>query len=103
MKSPESYTGLFIDSWLGKGLIKATPEALWQTIVNPYTRYIHDEMLKDVSVISDLGNGMKLGKTNMINLADLFYLCRRYRLVHQNAKICFNLFIYIIIRVNKYG
>ena len=47
-------------SWLGKGLIKCPPETIWQTIVNPYTRYIHDEMLKDVSIISDLGNGMKL-------------------------------------------
>lgn len=49
-----------ICSWLGKGLIKETPDTVWEAIVNPYTRCIHDDMLKEVTVISDLGNGMKL-------------------------------------------
>jgi len=43
-------------------LIKATPEKVWQTIINPYSRHIYDDMLKELTLINDLGDGMKLRK-----------------------------------------
>ena len=33
-------------SFLGKGLIKVKPPAVWQAVRNPMTRYVYDKMLK---------------------------------------------------------
>jgi len=33
-------------SFLGKGLIKVKPPAVWQAIRNPMTRHVYDKMLK---------------------------------------------------------
>lgn len=38
--------GCFVCSWLGKGLIKSDPDTVWEVLTNPYSRYIHDELLK---------------------------------------------------------
>ncbi|KAF6036331.1 hypothetical protein EB796_005355 [Bugula neritina] len=76
-------------SWLGKGLIKATPEKVWQTIINPYSRHIYDDMLKELTLINDLGDGMKLLRlfysTNQVLRRD----CREFYVL-QAQRVCEN-------------
>lgn len=48
------------ESYLGKGLIKASPDAVWQCVSNPKIRFLHDDLLKAADVVADMGGGMKL-------------------------------------------
>ncbi|XP_067940913.1 uncharacterized protein [Watersipora subatra] len=51
-------------SWIGRGMIKESPEVVRQAVANPYSRYIYDEMLKDLTILSNLDDGLKLLKLN---------------------------------------
>ncbi|CAH1791273.1 unnamed protein product [Owenia fusiformis] len=47
-------------SYLGKGIVPVTPQILFDTIRNPRTRFTYDDMLKQLDVIHDFGNGLKI-------------------------------------------
>ncbi|XP_033110495.1 uncharacterized protein LOC117111641 isoform X3 [Anneissia japonica] len=45
-------------SFLGKGLIRASPESVFKAVKNPRTRFIYDNMLKKMNIVRDLGNDL---------------------------------------------
>ncbi|XP_070579070.1 stAR-related lipid transfer protein 9-like isoform X2 [Ptychodera flava] len=47
-------------SFLGKGLIKAPPKAVYEAVKNPLTRFTYDNMLKKLDVVANLGTGLQI-------------------------------------------
>ncbi|XP_071962123.1 uncharacterized protein [Antedon mediterranea] len=52
-------------SFLGKGLIRASPDVVFKAVKNPRTRFIYDNMLKKMNIVRDLGNDLLI--YNMIH------------------------------------
>ncbi|KAJ7365516.1 hypothetical protein OS493_005625 [Desmophyllum pertusum] len=49
-----------INSFLGKGMIKAKPPAVWQAVRNHMTRHVYDRMLKKTKLIRQIDDQTKL-------------------------------------------
>ncbi|XP_033628126.1 uncharacterized protein LOC117290700 isoform X1 [Asterias rubens] len=46
--------------FLGKGLIRASPEEVYKAVKNPRTRFIYDNMLKKMDIIKELDNNVQV-------------------------------------------
>lgn len=49
-----------IHSFLGKGMIKVKPPAVWQAVRNPMTRYMYDRMLKKAKIVRQIDDQTKI-------------------------------------------
>lgn len=52
--------GQKIYSFLGKGLIKVKPPAVWQAVRNPMTRYVYDKMLKKTKIVRQIDDQIRI-------------------------------------------
>ncbi|XP_074630901.1 uncharacterized protein LOC141889499 [Acropora palmata] len=52
--------GQKIYSFLGKGLIKVKPPAVWQAIRNPMTRHVYDKMLKKTKIVRQIDDQIRI-------------------------------------------
>ena len=48
--------------FMGMGLIKHHPLRVFEVLRNPQNRFVYDNMVKDISVLKDFGNGMYILK-----------------------------------------
>lgn len=49
-----------IQCYLGKGVIQASPKAVWNAIKNPRTKFTYDESLKKVDVLENVSESVKI-------------------------------------------
>lgn len=58
-KREESHAGI-MHCFMGRGVIKASPRTVWEAVKNPLSRYIYDNMLKKISIIEHVEEGLKV-------------------------------------------
>ncbi|XP_048585705.1 kinesin-like protein KIF16B isoform X2 [Nematostella vectensis] len=58
-KREELPTG-FIYCFMGRGIIETSPRTVWEAVRNPLSRYIYDNMLKKISIVEHVEEGLKV-------------------------------------------
>ncbi|XP_006812218.1 uncharacterized protein LOC102809355 [Saccoglossus kowalevskii] len=85
--------------FLGKGLIKASPKAVYEAVKNPLTRFTYDNMLKKLDVVSNLGTGLQI--LHMVHeTTQLFRKDSRDFFVLQTSRIDGDLYIVALTSVD---
>ncbi|KAL5008090.1 hypothetical protein ScPMuIL_013671 [Solemya velum] len=51
--------GSTVQSYLGKGVINTSPDQVWNTIRNPQSRFMYDESIKKLSILSNMSSSLK--------------------------------------------
>ncbi|KAK3749991.1 hypothetical protein QZH41_000418 [Actinostola sp. cb2023] len=47
-------------SFMGRGIIEASPMTVWEAVRNPLSRYIYDNMLKKINIVEHVEDGLKV-------------------------------------------
>ncbi|XP_067031980.1 kinesin-like protein KIF16B [Acropora muricata] len=58
-KREEGRTGI-MHCFMGRGVIKAPPQTVWEAVKNPLSRYIYDSMLKKINIVEHVEEGLKV-------------------------------------------
>ncbi|KAK2550750.1 Kinesin-like protein KIF16B [Acropora cervicornis] len=64
-KREEGRTGI-MHCFMGRGVIKAPPQTVWEAVKNPLSRYIYDSMLKKINIVEHVEEGLKIVSSGWI-------------------------------------
>ncbi|XP_067681261.1 uncharacterized protein [Haliotis asinina] len=53
-------SGTYVQSYLGKGLVEAPPQTVWEALKNPRTRFTYDESLKKVDILQTISENLRI-------------------------------------------
>ncbi|KXJ24780.1 kinesin-like protein KIF16B [Exaiptasia diaphana] len=60
LRKREELPNGFIYCFMGRGIIEASPMTVWEAVRNPLSRYIYDNMLKKISIVEHVEDGLKV-------------------------------------------
>ncbi|XP_046369980.2 uncharacterized protein LOC124144554 isoform X1 [Haliotis rufescens] len=52
--------GSHVQSYLGKGVVEAPPQTVWEALRNPRTRFTYDESLKKVDILQTISENLRI-------------------------------------------
>ncbi|XP_022810488.1 kinesin-like protein KIF16B [Stylophora pistillata] len=60
VRKREEYSGGLLHCFMGRGVISAPPQTVWEAVKNPLSRYIYDNMLKKINIVEHVEEGLKI-------------------------------------------
>ncbi|KAL9954917.1 hypothetical protein ACROYT_G042503 [Oculina patagonica] len=60
VRKREEGGGGILHCFMGRGVIEASPQTVWEAVKNPLSRYIYDNMLKKINIVEHVEEGLKV-------------------------------------------
>eukprot|EP00794_Sanderia_malayensis_P020151 gene20151-22125_t len=69
-------------SFIGRGIIKASPHVVWESVRNPLSRFIYDSLLKKINVVEHIGDNLKVVYMKHEGRVCVMRHCRDFCMIH---------------------